>query len=222
MPRLSIQQTNFTAGEISPRVVGRTDIDRYANAARRLINAYAVIHGGAKRRGGTLFVGGTKFNAKRSRLVPFVFSRDAAYMLEVGDNYLRVFGAGGVNLATEVATAYLESMLQDIDYVQGADTMFLAHPSVQIQRLRRFSNTSWDLSNAPFTTTPFDEQGHAPATNVTLSLATVGTGRTATAAAPAFLPTDVGRSLTSGPGAATITGYTSTTVVTVDITIVPV
>jgi len=29
-----LQQTNFTAGEISPRLVGRTDIDRYANAAR--------------------------------------------------------------------------------------------------------------------------------------------------------------------------------------------
>ncbi len=50
MPRVSLQQTNFTAGEISPRLVGRTDIDRYANAARSLVNAYPVIHGGAKRR----------------------------------------------------------------------------------------------------------------------------------------------------------------------------
>lgn len=219
MPRLSTQQTNFTAGEISPRVVGRTDIDRYANAARKLINAHAVIHGGAKRRGGTLYVAGTKFNAKRSRLVPFVFSRDAAYMLEVGDNYLRVFGAGGVNFATEVATAYLESMIAEIDYVQGADTMFMSHPSAPIQRLRRFSNTSWDLSATPFTTTPFDEQGHALAANVTLSAATVGTGRTATASAAVYLPSDVGRTLVSGSGLATVTGYTDTTHLTVDITV---
>ncbi len=39
MPRVSLQQTNFTAGEISPRLVGRTDIDRYANAARSLVKA---------------------------------------------------------------------------------------------------------------------------------------------------------------------------------------
>jgi hypothetical protein len=57
MGRVNTAQTNFTAGEISPRLLGRTDVDRYANAAEELTNAYPVVHGGAKRRGGTLFVG---------------------------------------------------------------------------------------------------------------------------------------------------------------------
>ena len=219
MPRVSIQQNNFTAGEISPRLAGRTDIDRYGNAARSLVNAYPVIHGGAKRRGGTRYNATTKTSAKRSRLIPFVFSRDKSYMLEFGDLYLRVFPAGGGAQLAEVVTQYTEAMLADVDYVQGADTMFVAHPSVPIQRLRRFSDAAWDLSAAPFTTTPFDEQGHAPATTLTLSLATVGAGRTATAGAASFLPSDVGRSLVSGSGLATVVGYTSTTVVTVDITI---
>jgi len=220
MPRVSLQQTNFTAGEISPRLVGRTDIDRYANAARSLVNAYPVIHGGAKRRGGTRYIASTKLSgSKKARLVPFVFSRDFAYMLEFGDLYLRVWPAGGGALISELVTNYTEAMLPDIDYAQGADTMFLAHPTVPIQRLRRFSPTAFDLSAAPFTTTPFDEQGHALAAALTLSAATVGAGRTATAAAGVFLPSDVGRQLVSGSGLAVVTGYTSATVLTVDISI---
>lgn len=220
MPRVSLQQTNFTAGEISPRLVGRTDIDRYANAARSLVNAYPVIHGGAKRRGGTRYVAPAKLSGtKKARLVPFVFSRDFAYMLEFGDLYVRVWPAGGGALITELATGYSESMLADIDFAQGADTMFIAHPSVPIQRLRRFSTAIFDLSAAPFTTTPFDDQGHALAANLTLSAATVGAGRTATASAGVFLPSDVGRQLVSGSGLAVVTGYTSATGVTVDISI---
>ena len=42
MPRLSLVQTNFTSGEISPQVVGRTDVDRYANAARSMTNATGI------------------------------------------------------------------------------------------------------------------------------------------------------------------------------------
>lgn len=219
MPRVSIVQTNFTAGEISPRLVGRTDIDRYNNAARVMTNAYPVIHGGAKRRGGTRYAAATKTSAKVSRLIPFVFSRDFAYMLEFGDLYVRVYPAGGGAMLVELVTSYTEAMLPDIDYAQGADTMFLAHPTVPIQRLRRFGTTSFDLSAAPFTTTPFDEQGHLLAANLTLSAATVGSARVATASAGVFLPSDVGRNLISGPGLGVVVGYTSATVVAVDISI---
>jgi hypothetical protein len=220
MPRLSLSQTNFTAGEISPRLTGRTDIDRYANAARKLVNAHPVIHGGAKRRAGTRWVAAAKLSGtKRARLIPFVFSRDLSFMLEFGDSYLRVWPAGGGSMLAEVATPYTEAMLPDIDFAQGADTMFLAHPSVPIHRLRRFGASSFDLSPAPFTTTPFDELGHALAAALTLSSAAVGTGRTATAGASVFLPSDIGRQLVSGAGLALVTGYTSATVVTVDISI---
>jgi hypothetical protein len=219
MPRLSIVQTNFTAGEISPRLMGRTDIDRYNNAARALLNAYPVIHGGAKRRAGTRFFKAAKLGAKKSRLIPFIFSRDVAYMLEVGDTYIRVHGAGGVDLGIELPTSYTEAMLPDIDYAQGADTMFVSHPTVPIQRLRRITSApAFDVSAAPFTAIPFEEQGHALAANLTLSAATVGAGRTATASVGVFLPTDIGRRLISGAGLGTITAWTSATSVTVTIT----
>jgi len=63
---------------------------------------------------------------------------------------------------------------------------------------------------------PSEEKGDKPATTLTLS-ATTGAGVTATAGAACFEASDVGRQIDSGAGLATITGYTSQTVVTVTI-----
>jgi hypothetical protein len=161
----------------------------------------------------------TKDNAVRGRLVPFVKNRDTSYMLEFGDSAIRVYRSNGTYTGTEVPSLYSAAMLADVDYVQGEDAMYLAHPLLPIQRLRRFSDTYWDISAAPFTTTPFDEVGEAVLATLTLSAATVGAGRTFTASGATFLASDVGRNIICDAGLATITGYTSTTVVTATIVI---
>lgn len=222
MPRVSLNQTNFTAGEMSPKLFGRVDIARYNNAVKILENAVPMIHGGAKDRGGTLYVKPTKTAAKLAVLIPFIFNKTQSYILEFGDLYMRVFKDGGQvetspGVPYEIATPYTEAMLREFDYVQGADTMFLMHQSVKTQRLRRFGHASWDLSPAPFIVEPFDELGAFPAAALTLSLASVGTGRTATAGSAVFLASDVGRNISYGAGIATITAYTSPTVVTCEI-----
>jgi hypothetical protein len=97
--------------------------------------------------------------------------------------------------------------------------MYMTHQAVTPQRLRRFGDTNWSLAAAPFTTTPFAEIGRRPAVTLTLSAATDGTGRTATASGATFEPSDVGRGILYEAGIFVITGYTSSTVVTGDITI---
>lgn len=214
MATVQTQQCNFTGGEATPRVYGRTDFEKYGNCAKEMVNQHPVVHGGAVRRAGTIFVKATKDSTKRSRLVEFIFSKDISYILEFGDLYVRVYRDGAY--LVEIATPYTSAQLPDIDFVQGADTMFLWHPSVFPQRLRRFSDVIWTLSAIPFTVQPFDEQGYTPAASLTLG-ATSGTGVSATASAATFLASDVGRNITSQGGTALITGFTSTTVVTVDI-----
>lgn len=297
MPRITHQQTNFTAGELSPRLRGRTDLARYQNAAQTLLNAYPVVQGGAKRRPGMRHVAPAKNADKKARAIPFIVSRLSAYALEFGDQYVRVFkndgapvvatavaitgatnanpvvltanahgfsngdqvyvrgvlgmteinerwftvagaaantfelsgedgtlygaysSAGSVGKQYEIASPYTEAQLPDIDYVQDGSTMFLAHPSWPIRRLRCFADNVWDLSAAPFTTTPFAEIGRRPAVTLTLSAASVGAARTATASAGAFEPTDVGRAILYQSGIFVIGSYTSATVVSGDITV---
>lgn len=217
MPRVTFLQTNFTAGELSPRMLGRVDIARYQNGARRIENGIPLVHGGVMRTWGTRFVAPTKFSgSKRVRLIPYIFNRSQAYMLEFGDLYLRVWSLAGVQLA-ELVTPYTEAMIFNIGYVQGADTMFLAHQSLPSYRLRRVTNSEWTLSMTPFVTEPFDETGHKPAVSLTLSDLTAGTGRTVTASASVWLAADVGREIWYGTGVAVITAVASATAATVTI-----
>ena len=99
--------TNFTAGEISPRVYGRVDLAKYQNGARELTNMTVLPQGGARKRGGTLQVSAVKNNDPDAILVPFVFSTTQAYMLEFGVGYIRFFkdigidDIGGIEASTE-------------------------------------------------------------------------------------------------------------------------
>lgn len=216
MPRVTTLQTNFTAGEISPKLYGRVDVARYQNGAKLMRDTIPQVYGGAKRRDGSLFVREVKTSAKATRLIPFVYNENTAYMLEFGDLYMRVYKDGAILGAPyEIVTPFTEAMLFDLDYTQGADTMFLFQDSLEIRRLRRFGDTSWTLDVAPFTATPFEEPGSYPAATLTPSASTpVGGAITLTAGAAVFAAGDVGSSVKINGGIAKITGFTSTTIVT--------
>ena len=218
MPRVSYQQTNFTAGEISPRVIGQTNFEKYANGAALMINAHPVLHGGAMRRAGSKYVGtAMTATAGGSILVPFVVGRDHAWMLEFGNLSVKVFDTAGT-LVTTLVTPYSDSTLADLDYAQSDATMYLMHPDSPVQRIQRLGSGTWVLSACPFTQQPFAEIGYRVAKIGTLSLATVGAGRTLTVASSEFLASDVGRAVIYEGGIAVITAYTSDVNVTVEIT----
>jgi hypothetical protein len=219
MPKVSTVQTNFTAGEWSPNMLGRTDLPSYSNAAEKLENVIVLPQGGAEGRPGMRFVAAAKFAAKRARLIPFVFSETDAYVLEVGDQYVRFYkNKARLGAPYEVATSFTEAMLDDIDYVQGADTMIQTNQAVAPQRLRRFADTNWSIDAVPFDIMPFDEIGHSFSVTLTLSAATVGAGRTVTASGGIFLSGDVGRQIVYQGGVLLITAFTDALHVTGTIT----
>ncbi|KKL48649.1 hypothetical protein LCGC14_2323390, partial [marine sediment metagenome] len=95
---------SFAAGELSPLLDGRTDLAKYYVGLKTLLNMIAYPTGGATRRGGFKFIAEVKngYNAASAvRLVPFEFSTTQAYMLEVGDQYIRVMQDQGQILWTE-------------------------------------------------------------------------------------------------------------------------
>ena len=70
MAKASPAFTNFTAGELSPRLDGRTDLAKYQNGCKALQNFIVHPHGGASRRPGTTFVREVKNSAHNARLIP--------------------------------------------------------------------------------------------------------------------------------------------------------
>ena len=176
MPRVTQLQTNFTAGEISPRLHGRVDIAKYQNGVEQMRDMIAEIYGGARRRPSSLFVRETKDSTKQSRLVPFVRNASTAYMLEFGEGYIRVYRNGAVvesspGVPYEIASPYTSAQVLELDYTQGADTMFLFHEAVPTYKLVCAGDTSWTCAAAAFVETPFEEVGTFPAAPLTPSAA---------------------------------------------------
>lgn len=210
-------QTNFTAGELSPRVHSRIDIAKYNNGLKLCENIQVMVQGGARRRPGLRLAAETKDSTKKSRLIPFIYNADQAYVLEVGDLYMRVFKDGALlGGPYEITSPYGVSILSELEWVQGADTMYIMQGDTPVYRLQRFGDIDWRLLAAPFTVEPFDEVGIKPALALTLSAATVGTGRNFSAAS-AFLASDVGRYIVAGSGQALITAYVDASNVTCEI-----
>ena len=223
MARVAVELTNFTGGELSPRLDGRNDIAKYNSGCKTLENMIVYPHGSASRRSGTQFVAEVKDSTKKTRLISFEFSTVQTYILEFGDQYIRFYKDNGVILdggsPYEISSPYLEAELFDIKFAQSADTMYICHPNHNPRKLTRTGHTNWTLTNEVIINGPFMDH-NIETTTLTPSHKVVGATSTVTASAvtginsnQGFLSTDVGRLLHIKDGHLKITSVTSTTVV---------
>jgi len=155
-----ISQPSFSAGEVSPSVYGRVDLARYYSGLRTCRNFIVRQYGGVTNRPGTEFVCEVKDSADTTRLFPFVFSSDQAYVVEMGDAYLR-FVQDGAQIESapstplEVVGTYAHTEVDAVKFVQSADVMTFVHPDYQPRELRRtgptsFTWTEFQNENGPF------------------------------------------------------------------------
>ena len=100
MARSAPSLTSFVAGELSPRLEGRVDLDKYRQGAAELLNMVVHPHGGASRRPGTEYIGEIQSSAVKGRLIPFQFKTTDTYILEFGNSTMRVIRNGGYVLDT--------------------------------------------------------------------------------------------------------------------------
>ena len=98
MARVAAQLTNFTAGELSPRLDGRNDLSKYAAGCSNLENLVIYPHGAAARRPGTTHVAQVTDSSKKTRLIPFEFSTTQTYILEFSNLKIRFFKDNGAIL----------------------------------------------------------------------------------------------------------------------------
>jgi len=95
MARVAVELTNFTGGELSPRLDGRTDLTKYTSGCSTLENLVVYPHGSAARRPGSTFVAEVANSANKTRLIPFEFSTTQTYMLEFSNLKMRVYKDNG-------------------------------------------------------------------------------------------------------------------------------
>lgn len=163
MARTKLIQNSFNAGEWSPLLDGRTDLQKYGSAAKTLLNLICYKHGGIYRRPGTRFVAEVGDSTHPARLIPFQFSSDQAYVLEFSQSNIRFYKGNSrvespPGTPVEIANPYdyTDDFFQ-INYAQSADVLFLTHASGihPPYQLSRFSDTSWTIAPIAFTGGPW-------------------------------------------------------------------
>jgi len=81
---------SFSAGELSELLKAREDLSKYHSGCSVMENMIPLPQGGAQKRPGTVYVAESKSNTK-IRLLPFEYSTEQSYIIELGNQYARFY-----------------------------------------------------------------------------------------------------------------------------------
>lgn len=143
------QILGFTAGELSPWLTTRYDLQAYQRGASRLENFLVQPYGGLRRRRGTQLVAhAAEKQAEGVRLVPFCFSESDVLMLEFYPGGMHVYRDGELlkkdgepyELATPWSTPEMVSSLR---FMQVNDIVYVTSANYEPTMLMRRGDTDW-------------------------------------------------------------------------------
>jgi hypothetical protein len=193
--RTQKSQVSFNAGELSPLLDARIDLDKSNNGCRQLQNAIIETYGAARRRPGLQFIAEAKNHNKKCRLLDFQFSTTTTFVIEIGDLYMRFYSNGAQVTSGgspyEIVTPYVEADIFDLQFAQINDVVYITHPSYAVRKLARIANTNWTLTEVVFDTPPLLDQN---ITTTTITPSGLTGAITLTASAALFDAAQVGAS----------------------------
>lgn len=142
---------SFNAGEVTPLVVGRVDLENMRRACQNLSNFIPRVFGGVFRRPSMMNVGGALDGARHSRLVPFAFSTEKKFQVELGHLTFRVFDADTAEIVeASQAAPWTEDQIDGVFFTQVNDLTWMVHPDVEPYELVRNADDDWTLSPVPW------------------------------------------------------------------------
>ena len=224
MSRVIQVQTNFTSGELDPKLRARIDLQQYYNGLEQAQNIIIQPQGGFVRRNGTKYLAELPSSAGTAvRMVHFEFSVNDSYMLIFVDERMYVFKDGvqitNINGSGDdylTVTKITDTVIPTMCWAQSADTLIIVQESMIPQKIvRGATDASWTISDLSFSYIP----KYAYSLTVTQPGATltpdVEDGKvTLTASASVFSAGNVDQYIDASPqGRARIVEYVSGTVV---------
>lgn len=145
MTRVNILQTDFTSGELDPRLLGRTDLRTYENGATRLENVVVETTGGARRRPGMAYIATAP---GRGRLVDFEPGSGGAYLLVFTDLQLDIYESN--SLMSTLATPWSEAEIEQIAWGELGESIIITHPDHIPQQITKITSSSWTIDDLAF------------------------------------------------------------------------
>lgn len=149
-----LMQSSFATGEVSPEVASRIDMEKYQAALLQAENCYIRPYGAVYKRPGSIYCGMAKKN--KVRLIEFKSTVNHAFLLEVGEGYIRIWKDGKFT-NQEIVTPYQESELPKLRTCQSADIMYIASGTHPVMQLKHYSDTDWRFEEMVMNSQYFDE-----------------------------------------------------------------
>lgn len=149
-----LMQSSFATGEVSPEVASRIDMEKYQAALLQAENCYIRPYGAVYKRPGSIYCGIAKKN--KVRLIEFKSTVNHAFLLEVGEGYIRIWKDGKFT-NQEIETPYKESELPKLRTCQSADIMYIASGTHPVMQLKHYSDTDWRFEEMVMNSQYFDE-----------------------------------------------------------------
>lgn len=139
-------QSSFTAGELTPALHRRPNLEKYLSGLKKCYNFIVHPHGGVSNRTGNEFIVEVKDSTKAVRIIPFSFNTEDTYVLEFGDQYIRMIRLGGQVLLSVTPSAWTDTTVYVVtDHVEQGGVYYyckLAHTSVAAND-QPGSGTNW-------------------------------------------------------------------------------
>lgn len=141
----------FIGGEISPTLLGRTDLTKYDLAVAEGLNFFVDYRGGLSSRPGTQFIDTAHLGEFNTRMFKFSFAPNVAnsYVVFFGDHYIRFYQSGGLVLdgavPYEIASPFDADSLEGLVIEQYRDLLRITSDDFPTYNLIRNDHTDWDL-----------------------------------------------------------------------------
>jgi len=218
MARQRVHQASFLRGELDPKILSRVDLAADGQGLKKARNVIPVNQGGIERRSGSVYRADL---GAVSRIEPFIFNESQEYIFAFQNTALKIYSTNGTLVSTLSSCPWVTSELFELNYTQSGDNMIIVHENFVPQIITRvdattFTRTAFGFEQSQNGADTFQPYFKFADDSITLDIdsATAGTGVTVTASSAYFTSSYVGMKLRYHGSELTITGYTSSTVVT--------
>lgn len=149
--------SSFNSGQLSPLLIPRKDLPMYKSGCADLRNFYVLPQGGIERRQGSEYIG-TAISAD-SKLIPFNFSSDESYIIELSSTDIKVYDGAGA-IVENIVSPFDSTDIPNIKYVQSVDIIYLVCPAKPVQTLSRvaISPVEFVIEELLFDYPPFNDE----------------------------------------------------------------
>lgn len=146
-----MKRISFNGGEVSPGIGGRPDLDVYHRGAATLENVDVAQTGGVSRRHGMRRIAAA---LEGSVMVPYVYSNNDRFLVEVAPSLLRVLSVEG-DVVASLPSVWTAADISQLRHKQVNSMLFLACPTHELMVLKRdddgaFSLVAYEFKNRPW------------------------------------------------------------------------